>query len=125
MDWMCIKITQQFFIYHNMTNKTEQVILHFLNKGYGDLTEYRTDEYPNHIFHIRDKKVYMEQTLENGRLCVNYYEIWKDLVEWFSLKYEDIKSIISKWVDQTYNIRGVVVYFVYFQHYQDWDKLKL
>ena len=88
-------------------NKLEQVILHFLNKGYGDLTEYRDDEYPDTIFYIRGEKVYMEQEVDNGRLLVDYGTIWKDLEDWFSLEDDDIKLVISKWVEETYNMRGI------------------
>ena len=90
-----------------MTNKMEQVIIHFLNKGYGDLIEYKTDEYPDNVYHIRGKKVYMRQDIKNGELWVDYYTIWQDLENWFSLKYKDIQSIITKWVEEIYNIRGL------------------
>jgi hypothetical protein len=93
-------------------NKLEQVILRFLNKGYGDLTEYRTDEHPNSIFYIKDKKVYMEQNLKNGKLWVDYYTIWVDLEGWFSLEYDDIQSVITKWVEESYNMRGVTPRFI-------------
>ena len=86
----------------------EQVILHFLNKGYGDLTEYRDDEYPNSVFYIKGKKVYMEWDKEDDILLVNYGTIWKDLENWFSLYDKDIKLIITKWVGQTYNMRGII-----------------
>ena len=88
-------------------NKLEQVILHFLNKGYGDLTEYRDDEYPDAIFYIRGKKVYMEQEVDNGRLLVDYGTIWKDLENWFSMDDNDIEYVIKKWVEVAYNLRDV------------------
>ena len=90
-----------------MTNKMEKVILHFLNKGYGNLTEYKTDKHPDKIFYIKDNKVYMLQDLENGYLWVVYNTIWQDLENWFSLEDDDIQSVIIKWMDKTYNIRGV------------------
>ena len=90
-----------------MTNKMEQVIINFLNKGYGDLTEYKTDEYPDSIFYMKGKKVYMIQDIKNGELWVEYYTIWQDLKMWFSLNYQDIQSVITKWVEETYNIRGL------------------
>ena len=90
-----------------MTNKMEQIIINFLNKGYGDLTEYKTDEYPDSIFYMKGKKVYMIQDIKNGELWVEYYTIWQDLKMWFSLNYQDIQSVITKWVEETYNIRGL------------------
>ena len=90
-----------------MTNKMEQIIINFLNKGYGDLTQYKTDKYPDSIFYMKGKKVYMIQDMKNGELWVEYYTIWQDLKMWFSLNYQDIQSVITKWVEETYNIRGL------------------
>ena len=88
-------------------NKMEKVILHFLNKRYGDLKVYKTYKYPNSIFYIKDKKIYMEHDLENDNLWVDYDTIWTELGNLFSLKYNEIHSIITKWVEEAYNLRGV------------------
>ena len=88
-------------------SKLEQVVIKYLNKMYGDLEEYRTDEYPNKIFFIKGKKVYMEQDLKNEMLLVDYNTIWSDLENTFSLEFNDIQSIIKKWVEETYKLRGV------------------
>ena len=90
-----------------MNNKLEHIVIKYLNKFYGDLEEHRTDRYLNIIFFVKNKKVFMEQDLENGRLWVDYDTIWSDLVDTFSLEYDEIQSIIIKWVEVTYNLRGV------------------
>ena len=99
-------------------SKLEKAIIHFLNKMYGDLTEYITDKEPNKIFYIKDKKVYMEQDIEYGRLWVDYKTIWMDLKMWFSLEYSDIQSVITKWVEETYNIKELTPRF-------SWDRFSL
>ena len=108
-----------------MRKKKEQVIFHFLNKGYGDLTQYRTDEYPDSIFYIRGKKVYMIQDIKNGELWVEYYTIWQDLKMWFSLNYQDIQSVITKWVEEAYNIRGVTPLRWYTVATGGWRRIKI
>jgi len=85
----------------------EQVVIKYLNKMYGDLEEYRTDKRPNSIFFVKNKKVHMEQDLKNGMLWVGYDTIWSDLENTFSLEYDDVQSIIKKWVEVTYNLKGV------------------
>jgi len=60
-------------------SKLEKVAIKYLNKIYGNLEEYRTDERPDKVFFIRGKKVFMEQDLENDDLWVDYYTIWSDL----------------------------------------------
>ena len=108
-----------------MNNKLENIIIKYLNKLYGDLKVYRTDESPDSIYFVKNKKVFMEQELENGRLYVDYGTIWKDLVNTFSLDYNDIQSIIKKWVEETYNLRGVTPTLSIFAHELRWKRLTI
>ena len=88
-------------------NQIEQIIFKTLNKLYGNLEEYKTDEYPNRIFFVKDKKVYMElemDELSSDILWVGYETIWGDLKYMFDLKASEIKYIITKWVEDTYNL---------------------
>ena len=59
------------------------------------------------MFFIKGKKIYMEQDLESGRLLVEYHTIWTDLETIFSLEAPEIQEIITKWVKETYKLRGV------------------
>jgi hypothetical protein len=88
-------------------SKLEKVAIKYLNKIYGNLEEYRTDEHPDIVFFVKGKKVYMEQDLENDFLYVDYDIIWSDLENTFSLEDNKIQSIIKDWVEVTYNLRGV------------------
>ena len=49
----------------------------------------------------------MEHELENDMLWINYDLIWRDLKNMFSLEYDDVQSIINKWVEVAYNLKGV------------------
>ena len=88
-------------------SKLEKVAIKYLNKLYGDLEEYRTDEHPDSVFFVKGKKVYMEQDLKNNYLYLDYDTIWSDLKNTFLFEYKDIQSIIKDWVEVTYNLRGV------------------
>ena len=88
-------------------SKLEQVVIKYLNKMYGDLEEYRREDFPDKIFFVKGKKVYMEQDLKNDDLYVDYGTIWSDLGDTFSLERGEIKPIISKWVEETYKLRYV------------------
>ena len=102
-------------------NQIEKLIIKYLNKEYGDLEEYRTDEYPESVFYIKDKKVYMEP--ENDVLWVDYYTIWQDLDTIFSLKNSEIKHIITHWVKETYNLEGVTPIRMYTLLRFRWERL--
>ena len=97
-------------------DKLEQVILHFLNKGYGDLTEHKNKKHPKSIFYMKNNKIYMEWDKKyganHGVLWVDSDTIYYDLKMWFSLEKNDIESIIKKWVEETYNIKGITPYFL-------------
>lgn len=106
-----------------MNNKLEQLVIKYLNKFYGNLEEHTTDEYPDIMFFIKGKKIYMEQDLESGRLLVEYHTIWTDLETIFGLEAPEIQEIITKWVKETYKLRGVTPnYSGYFNH-NGWNKL--
>ena len=55
---------------YNTESKLGQSIIKFLNKYYGDLEEYRTDEYPDSVFYVKDKKKYLEKN-KTGTLWVD------------------------------------------------------
>jgi hypothetical protein len=104
-------------------SKLEQVVIKYLNKFYGDFEEYRTDEVPDSVFFVKGKKIYMEQKLESGRLYVDYYTIWTDLKTIFSLETPEIQSIITKWVEETYKLRGVTTHNLFNHHLFGWKRL--
>ena len=90
-----------------MLFRSEKAVIKYLNKEYGDLEEYTTDKRPDNVFFVKDKKVYMEHDLKNGYLYVDYDTIWQDLDTIFSSEITENQRIITKWVDETYNIEGV------------------
>jgi hypothetical protein len=104
-------------------SKLENVVIKYLNKMYGDLEEYRTDKHPDSVFFIKGKKVFMEQDLEIDDLYVHSDTIWKDLVDTFSLENDEIRHIIKKWAEESYNIKDVTPknYFLFAFH--RWNRL--
>ena len=100
-------------------NKLERVIIHFLNKRYGDLTEYRTDKYPNKLFFFKNDKILMVNNHNiNHKLWVDY-EISNDLMKWFDLNYSDMSPVIEKWVKEKFNLNIHGVGFSYVSHLYD------
>ena len=85
--------------------QNEKLIIKYLNNEYGDLEKYTPNKYPDNIFFIKDEKVYMER--EKNVLWVDYYTIWTDLENIFSLKNSEIEHIITHWVKETYKLRRV------------------
>jgi hypothetical protein len=88
-----------------MNNKLEHIAIKYLNKMYGDLEEYKREDFTDSLFFIKDKKVYMEQNFH--KLWIDYDTIWSDLENIFLLENDEIKSIITKWVKETYKLKNV------------------
>jgi len=106
-----------------MNNKLEHIVIKYLNKLYDDLEEYRTDKHPDSVFFFKGKKVYMEQNFKKKYLWVDYNTIWSDLGDTFSLEFDDIQSIIKKWVEETYKLRGVTPYIHHCWKHIRWKRL--
>ena len=104
-------------------NQNDKLIIKYLNNEYGDLKEYRTDEYHDSLFFVKDKKVYMEHDLKNGYLFVDYDTIWPDLETIFSPEFTEIQRIIKKWVEDTYNLRGIRYGNIIFVRDDEWRRL--
>lgn len=88
---------------------------------YGDLEEYRTDKRPDSVFFVKDDKVYMER--EKNVLWVDYFTIWTDLETIFSLKDSEIQHIITKWVKETYKLRGIRPHSIRVDEDWWWEKI--
>jgi hypothetical protein len=64
----------------------------------------------------RDKTYYVDserkpifhyyQDEENGYVYINYSRIWLVLMEDFGLNYGEIQEIITRWLGETYHLRG-------------------
>jgi hypothetical protein len=85
-------------------NKLNDVVIKWLNKNYGDLKPYETDQYPDHIFFMKDKQVIFDYNKENGFVYVSYDDIWSFLVRIFSMEYEQIQEVTKLWVEEHYNL---------------------
>jgi len=86
-------------------NKLNNVVIKWLNKNYGDLKPFETDEYPYSIFYIRDKEVFFEYNKKNGFVYISYDDIWSFLENIFSMEYKQIQEVTKLWVEEHYNLR--------------------
>ena len=87
-------------------NKLENVVIKYLDRFYGDLREYKTDKNPAYIFFVKNGKAYMKYKVTIDVVWVDY-GIYNDLENVFSLNYEEITSIIEKWIKLRYNVKGL------------------
>jgi hypothetical protein len=82
-----------------------KTIIKFLNKNYGNLKPYETDQHPDYIFFMKDKQVIFDYNKENGRTYISSVYIWSFLERIFSMEYEQIQEVTKLWVEEHYNLR--------------------
>jgi len=116
-------ISTIIFIFVTMNNKLEQFVIKYLNKFYGDLKEYTTDKRPNRVFYVKNNRAYMEKMLRNNVLWVDYDTIWEDLENIFGLDRYESQRIITNWVKETYNLRGIRYGNIIFVRDDEWKTL--
>ena len=87
--------------------KKQELVLKWLNKGFGDLTPAIVGD---KIFYVdRDQRplfLYYQDS-KNGNVYINYDRIWVFFESIFGLNTLQTKEILKVWLDETYNLRGV------------------
>ena len=85
-----------------------RVVLLYLNKYFGNLTQKTSTEYPNSVFYVNsDNEVIMEYDKKSKVVWIRYDRIWSKIESLFYLKYDDIQSIMEHWLDEAYKLKGV------------------
>ena len=86
-------------------NKINNITKKWLTDNYGNLEEYETDKYPDHIFYVKDDKVIFEYNRKNGYCHISYKEIWSFLSSVFLLENYERQGITKEWVEEHYKLR--------------------
>jgi hypothetical protein len=87
--------------------KNEQLYktaIKWLNKNYGNLTPYETEEYPDNIFYMKDGEVVFEYDKRNGRVYISYDKVWSFLENFFSMVIQQIQEVTKLWVEEHYKL---------------------
>ena len=88
-----------------------RVVLLYLNKSFGNLTQKTSPKYPNSVFYVNsDNEILMEYTKKNEYVLLHYDQIWSRIKSLFPLNSSEIKSIMKHWLEETYKLKGVTPY---------------
>ena len=89
-------------------HQLERVVIKWLDKHFGNLTQKRRNGYVNSVFYVNPSNEFMmEYDKETERVYINYDEIWLKIESLFHLNYDDTKSVIRVWMEEYYNLEGV------------------
>jgi hypothetical protein len=77
-------------------------------KLYSNLEVVRSEENPNYTLYRFEKgKNMMIYDEKDNNIHIDYDAIWSFFEDGIELNYGETRSIISKWLDEVYNLRGV------------------
>ena len=88
-------------------NKLDKVVITWLNNKFGNLKPIVKGDKTFYINEDRIILFYYYQDEKNGYVYINYNEIWSFLESIFGLESLQIKSIITYWLEETYNLKGL------------------
>ena len=91
-------------------NKLDKVVITWLNDKFGDLKPIVRDDKTFYVNEDRLPLFYYYQDRKNGYVYINYDEIRSFLESIFGLESLQIKSIITYWLEETYNLKGLTPY---------------
>ncbi len=89
-------------------HQLERVVIKWLNKHFGNLTQKKHKDYPDSIYYVNDNnQVLMEYDKKTERVSIHYEYVWSKIESLFHLKYYETISILRVWLEETYKLEGV------------------
>ena len=89
----------------------DRVVLKWLNREFGDLTPVVKGIKTYYVDEDRKPLFMYYQDEEIGYVYVNYERIWVFFESIFGLKDPQTQEILTIWLEETYNLRGVIPIF--------------
>ena len=87
--------------------KKNSIIIKWLNKEFGNLTEVVRDDRTYYVDKDRKPLFFYYQNEKNGYVYISYDKIWVFFESIFGLNTLQTKEILKVWLEETYNLRGV------------------
>ena len=82
--------------------------MEFLNL-FNDLEVAQCKEYPNlTLFRYEPKRNMVIYNKRYKNVYIDFEKIWRFLAEGFDLDYDEIQEITQWWLDEAYNLRGLI-----------------
>jgi hypothetical protein len=91
-------------------NKLYETAIKWLNKNYGDLTPYETEESMEYISYMKNDELIFDYNKKKGVVYVSYDKIWSFLENFFSMEYEQIQEVTKLWMEEHYKLRVTTTY---------------
>jgi hypothetical protein len=85
-----------------------RLVFRWLNKEFGDLTPIVKGNITFYVDKDRLPLFYYYQDSKNGYVNISYDRIWVFFDSIFGLNYLQTREILTIWLEETYNLRGLI-----------------
>tara|TARA_R110000803_G_scaffold4416_6_gene14883 strand:+ start:2876 stop:3220 length:345 start_codon:yes stop_codon:yes gene_type:complete len=85
--------------------------MEFMKDNFGNLMVVTKGDKTYYVDSEQKPLFQYKQDLENGLVYIHYHRIWSVLEKDFGLNRTEIKGLIKRWLDETYNLRGLTPTF--------------
>jgi hypothetical protein len=85
----------------------DRLVLKWLNREFGDLTPVVKGNRTYYVDKDRLPLFYYYQDEKNGYVNISYDRMWVFFNSIFGLNYLQIQEILTIWLEETYNLRGL------------------
>ena len=90
-------------------HQLERVVIKWLYKHFGNLTQKRRNGYVNSVFYVNpSNEVMMECYKGSEYVYIHNDYIWSKIESLFHIDYDDTQSIMKVWLEETYKLEGVI-----------------
>ncbi len=86
----------------------QKLVIKWLNKEFGDLTPAVVGDKTFYVDENRKRLFYYYQDEKNGYVNISYDRMWVFFNSIFGLNYLQTQEILTIWLEETYNLRGVI-----------------
>jgi hypothetical protein len=93
-------------------HQLDRIVIKWLNKNFGNLIPKKHKDYPDSVFYVNSSNnILMEYGQESDRIFIHDNQIWSKIESLFHLEYDDTKSIMKVWLEETYKLEGVTPHY--------------
>jgi hypothetical protein len=101
----------------------DKVVDKFISRQFKGFEVKKSSEYPDSIFWVKDGEIIVD--IEKSKTFWLKQDIWNTISSMFSLKDDEVKSYINKWLEEHLNLVGLTPEMVvWYWGVDGWEKIK-
>ena len=103
-------------------NQYSNTIDKFISYQFEPHEEKRTKKHPKSVFWVKDGEIIAE--IEKSKDFFVSPQIWKNIMNMFSLEYVETQQVIKEWLEEHYKLGGLKPYEGFLEQKYRWKNIK-